>query len=173
MQHASDAFVTAWKEGIVKGALAGQNLDAPFRATHTSPPNSRRRATLAARKTKGGTLIGFRCTRSDLVIPVPQCHLLHPDLLAHPSGAGALTRAGGSRTTELALTVTRSLSGPDVAVTGGKDLDGPLRMDLARIAESHGLARLTWAGETVALRTAPRNWEFEFTAELAHVSMLA
>lgn len=155
MQHASDAFVTAWKEGIVKGALAGQNLDAPFRPTHTSPPNSRRRATLAARKTKGGTLIGFHARGSDLVIPVPQCHLLHPDLLATLPALDALTRAGGSRTTELALTVTRSLSGPDVAVTGGKDLDGPLRMDLARIAESHGLARLTWAGETVALRTAP------------------
>ncbi|ESW62467.1 MAG: RNA methyltransferase [Rhodobacter sp. CACIA14H1] len=155
MQHASDAFVTAWKEGIVKGALAGQNLDAPFRPTHTSPPNSRRRATLAARKTKGGTLIGFHARGSDLVIPVPQCHLLHPDLLATLPALEALTRAGGSRTTELVLTITRSLSGPDVAVTGGKDLDGPLRMDLARIAESHGLARLTWAGETVALRTAP------------------
>ena len=155
MQHASDAFVTAWKEGIVKGALAGQGLDAPFRPTHTSPPNSRRRATLAARKTKGGTLIGFHARGSDLIIPVPNCHLLHPDLLATLPALEALTRAGGTRTTELALTITRSLSGPDVAVSGGKDLDAQLRMDLARIAETHGLARLTWAGETIALRTAP------------------
>ncbi|MEN9409720.1 MAG: hypothetical protein RL216_1694 [Pseudomonadota bacterium] len=155
MQHASDPFVTAWKETIVRGALAGQGLDAPFRPTHTSPPNSRRRATLAARKTKGGALIGFHARGSDLIIPVPNCHLLHPDLLATLPALDALTRAGGSRSTELALTLTRSLSGPDVAVTGGKDLDATLRMDLARIAETHGLARLTWSGETVALRTAP------------------
>ena len=155
MQHAADPFVTAWKEGIVHGALAGQGLDAPFRPTQTSPPNSRRRATLAARKTKGGALIGFHARGSDLIIPVPNCHLLHPDLLATLPALEALTRAGGSRSTELALTVTRSLSGPDVAVTGGKELDGPLRMDLARLAETHGLARLTWDGETVALRTAP------------------
>lgn len=155
MQHASDAFVTEWKEDIVKGALAGQGLDAPFRPTHTSPPNSRRRATLAARKTKGGALIGFHARGSDLIIPVPGCHLLHPDLLATLPALESLTRAGGSRSTELALTVTRSLAGPDVAVTGGKELDATLRMDLARIAESHGLSRLTWDGETVALRAAP------------------
>ena len=155
MQHASDPFVTAWKEGIVKGALAGQGLDAPFRPTHTSPPNSRRRATLAARKTKGGALIGFHARGSDLIIPVPNCHLLHPDLLATLPALESLTRAGGSRSTELALTITRSLAGPDVAVSGGKELDAQLRMDLARIAETHGLARLTWDGETVALRTAP------------------
>ncbi|MEZ5753346.1 MAG: class I SAM-dependent RNA methyltransferase [Paracoccaceae bacterium] len=155
MQHAADPFVAAWKEGIVKGALAGQGLNAPFRPTHTSPPNSRRRATLAARKTKGGALIGFHARGSDLIIPVPNCHLLHPDLLATLPALESLTRAGGSRSTELALTVTRSLAGPDVAVTGGKDLDATLRMDLARIAEAHGIARLTWAGETVALRTAP------------------
>jgi len=77
------------------------------------------------------------------------------DLLATLPALEALTRAGGSRSTELALTITRSLSGPDVAVTGGKELDAPLRMDLARIAESHGIARLTWGGEVVALRAAP------------------
>jgi 23S rRNA (uracil1939-C5)-methyltransferase len=30
-----------------------------------------------------------------------------------------------------------------------------LRLDLARLAETYGLARLTWEGEVIALRTAP------------------
>jgi 23S rRNA (uracil1939-C5)-methyltransferase len=51
MQHASDAFVADWKLGIVKGALAGQGLTADFRPILTSPPKSRRRATIAARRT--------------------------------------------------------------------------------------------------------------------------
>ncbi|MBP6737959.1 MAG: class I SAM-dependent RNA methyltransferase, partial [Rhodobacteraceae bacterium] len=45
MQHAADPFVAEWKEGIVRGALAGQGLEAPFRAIATSPARSRRRAT--------------------------------------------------------------------------------------------------------------------------------
>jgi 23S rRNA (uracil1939-C5)-methyltransferase len=155
MQHASDTFVTAWKEGIVQGALSGQGLTAPFRPTVTSPPRSRRRATLAARKTKGGALIGFHQRGSDLIIPVPNCQLLHPDLMAAMPALEALTRLGGSRTGELDLTVTRSLAGPDVAVKGGKEPDAAMQLDLARIAETHGIARLTWGDEVVALRAQP------------------
>lgn len=155
MQHASDALVARWKEGIVAGALTGQGLSAPIRPILTSPPRSRRRATLAARRTKGGALIGFHARGSDTIIPVPQCQLLHPDLMATLPALESLARLGGSRSTELALTVTASLGGPDVSVTGGKPLDGALRLDLARVAEAQGIARLTWDGETVALRTAP------------------
>lgn len=156
MQHAADSFVADWKEGIVRGALAGQGLEAPFRPMVTSPPRSRRRATLSGRKTKGGVLMGFHARASDMIVPVPNCQLLHPDLVAAFPGLEALVRLGGSRSSEVSLTVTHSLDGPDVAVSGGKELDGALRMDLARIAEAHGIARLTWSDETVALRAAPR-----------------
>lgn len=156
MQHAADGFVAEWKEGVVRGALAGQGLEASFRPMVTSPPRSRRRATLSGRKTKGGVLMGFHARASDMIVPVPDCQLLHPDLVAAFPGLEALVKLGGSRSTELSLTVTRSLDGPDVAVSGGKELDGALRMDLARIAETHGIARLTWSDETVALRAAPR-----------------
>lgn len=155
LQHASDPFVENWKQGIVRGALSAQGLDAPFRPTLTSPPRSRRRATLAARKTKGGALLGFHARGSDLIIPVPNCQLLHPDLIATFPVLEAITRLGGSRTVELALTVTRSLAGPDISVTGGKPLESGLQLELARLAEQHGLSRLTWNGETVALRAAP------------------
>lgn len=155
LQHASDPFVENWKQGIVRGALSAQGLDAPFRPTLTSPPRSRRRATLAARKTKGGALLGFHARGSDLIIPVPNCQLLHPDLIATFPVLEAITRLGGSRTVELALTVTRSLAGPDISVTGGKPLESGLQLELARLAEQHSLSRLTWNGETVALRTAP------------------
>lgn len=155
MQHAADPFVAEWKEGIVRGALAGQGLEAPFRAIATSPARSRRRATLTGRKTKGGALLGFHARASDMLLPVPNCQLLHPDLIATFPGLEALVRLGGSRTTELQLTVTRSLAGADVAVTGGKELDATLRLELARATEAHGFARLTWSGETVALRASP------------------
>ncbi|HEX9859363.1 MAG TPA: class I SAM-dependent RNA methyltransferase [Paracoccaceae bacterium] len=155
LQHAADGFVADWKLGVVRSALAGQGLEAPMRLILTSPPRSRRRATLAARRTKGGALLGFHARASDVLVAVPNCQLLHPDLIAAFPALEALVITGGSRSAELALTVTRTLAGPDVAVAGGKPLDSALRLDLARVAEAHGLSRLTWEGEVVALRTAP------------------
>ncbi|WP_151718897.1 class I SAM-dependent RNA methyltransferase [Gemmobacter serpentinus] len=155
MQHARDGLVADWKQGIAAGALAGQGLEAPLRPILTSPPRSRRRATLAARRTKGGTLIGFHARGSDTIIPVPNCQLLHPDLMAAMPALEALVMAGGSRSGTLDLTVTRSLAGPDVVVKGGKPLDADMHLQLARIAEAHGLSRLTWEDEVVALRAAP------------------
>ena len=155
MQHAENGFVGAWKQGIVAGALAGQGLRARFLPMHTSPPGSRRRAVLTGRRTKAGVLLGFHARASDLVVAVPGCLVLHPDLIAAFPALEALVRAGGSRTTELHLTVTRSLAGPDVAVTGGKALGGEAQLDLARLAETHRLARLTWGDDTVALRAQP------------------
>ena len=154
MQHASDGFVAEWKQGIVVGALAAQGLSATFRPMAISPAQSRRRATLSARKTKGGVLMGFHARASDTLVPVPNCQLLHPDLMASLPALEALIKLGGSRTVEVQLTVTRSLAGADVAVTGGKPLDAPMQMEMARLCEAHKIARLTWNGETVALRAA-------------------
>jgi len=155
LQHASDGFVADWKLGVVRSALDGQGIAAELRPIITSPARSRRRAVLAGRRTKGGALIGFHARASDVLVAVPDCLLLHPALIATFPALEALVITGGSRAGELALTVTRSLAGPDVAVTGGKALDGALRLDLARVAEAQGLARLSWDGEVVALRAQP------------------
>jgi 23S rRNA (uracil1939-C5)-methyltransferase len=155
MQHAADAFVADWKLGIVKGALDRQGLDAVFHPIITSPPKSRRRATIAVRRTKNGALMGFHARASDMVVDVPNCQLLHPDLMATFPALEALVKLGGSRTAEVSMTVTKSLAGPDVMVVGGKELDSNLILELARTAETYGIARLTWNGDTVALRIAP------------------
>lgn len=155
LQHASEPFQAAWKTELIASALAGRGIAAPIPPILTSPPRSRRRATLSGRRTKSGAMIGFHARASADIVENPECILLHPDLMAVRPALGALVIAGGSRSAELALTVTRTLGGVDVAVTGGKPLDGPLRATLAQVAEARGLARLSWDGETVALRTPP------------------
>ena len=155
LQHASDGFVAGWKVDIVKSALAGQGLQADFLPIVTSPPRSRRRATLSARRTKSGALIGFHARGSDTLVAVPECQLLHPDVMAGFAALDALVKIGGSRAGEVSFTVTRSLGGLDVSAIGGKPIDSGLAMELARVVEAFGLARLTWNGETVALRTMP------------------
>jgi 23S rRNA (uracil1939-C5)-methyltransferase len=156
VQHASDSFVAAWKRGIVETALAGQGLSAPvLKTVLTSPPSTRRRAVLSARRTKAGVLMGFHGRASDSLTAIPDCRLLHPKLMAAFPGLEALVSLGGSRSAELALTVTVTLGGVDVGVTGGKTVDQSLQLDLARLVEAHGFARLTWNGEVVALRDRP------------------
>lgn len=155
LQHASDGFVADWKRAVVTAALSGQGVDTDVRPTLTSPARSRRRATFAARRTKKGALVGFHARKSDAIIPVPSCTLVAPALSAIHPLAEALALAGTSRKAALAVTVTDSLEGLDVAVTGGKPLDGPLRIALAALCEAHRLARLTWDDELIGMRIPP------------------
>lgn len=153
--HVADAFVATWKEDLIRTALADHGLSAPFRPISVSPPASRRRATFAARRTKSGALAGFHGRRSDTIVPVPGCKVLHPDLLALLPVAEALAIAGGSRKAVLSVSVTLSEAGADVAVSGGKPLDAATWQRLAGIAADHALARLSWDGETVLARADP------------------
>jgi 23S rRNA (uracil1939-C5)-methyltransferase len=155
VQHASDGFVASWKQEVVRAALAAHGIVAEFQPIHISPPRSRRRATFAAKRTKKGAMAGFHARGSDVIIEVPDCHLLHPEVMRGLSVACDLAETGTSRKAALAVSVTRSLVGLDVAVTDGKPLDGPLRVALAALAERHDLARLAWDEEVVVTRRAP------------------
>ncbi len=155
LQHASDAFVADWKVEVVRTALAARGIDASPGGIDTSPAQARRRAVFSARRTKGGALIGFHAPKSEAITRIPDCHLLHPELRATLPALEALVVEGASRTSTLRLNVTLSDGGPDVAVTGGKPLDPGLETTLAALAGQHGLARLTWDGETIALVEPP------------------
>lgn len=155
LQHADDAFVAAWKEDVVRTALAAHGLEAPFRPIATSPAQARRRATLAARRTKKAAMAGFHGRASDVIVEIPGCQLLHPDLMRAIPVAEALARQTASRKGALDVAATLSEAGLDVNVTGGRALDGPLRALLADLAGAHDLARLAWEGEVIAMRRPP------------------
>ncbi|WP_127561305.1 class I SAM-dependent RNA methyltransferase [Nioella ostreopsis] len=153
LQHASDSFLANWKSQVVETALAAQGLTADFRPIHISPPRSRRRATLAGTRTKKGALVGFHARRSDTIVPITDCHVLHPDLMALLPALEQITRIGGSRSATLSFALTRSDAGIDCAVTGGKPLDEALRMALPQFIQH--FARLTWDDDTVFTETPP------------------
>ena len=155
LQHASDSFVASWKEDIVRSALAANDLTADFLPISISPPRSRRRATLAARRTKKGAMVGLHARASDVIVAIPDCHLFHPDLMKALPVAEALATAGASRKHNLAVATTLSGSGLDIAVSNGKPLDGPLRLELAALADRHDLARLSWDDEVIVTRAPP------------------
>lgn len=155
MQHGSDGFVGAWKTTIVERAMTARDLPFPFRALHTSPPNSRRRARLSGRRTKKGAMVGFHAKGSDALIDVPDCQLLLPSIMAGFPALEALTVIAASRKSEINLTVTATLGGLDVLVETERELTGQLRVELAGLAEAHNLARLAWNDDVVVTRKPP------------------
>ena len=155
LQHASDALVAEWKQDVVRTALITQGIETELRPVVTSPEKSRRRATFAARRTKKGAMAGFHGRASGVVVEIPECQLLLPEVKAGLPIAERLAIAGASRKTALAVTVTHSVHGLDVSVQNGKPPDGPLMQELAALCDQLGLARLTWGDEVVAMRTPP------------------
>ena len=132
LQHAADNFVAEWKLGVVKQALAAQGIAADLEGPIVSPAQSRRRASFSARRTKKGALAGFHMKASDTVISVPNCQLVHPDLVAALPMVEALAVLGASRKGELSVLVTKTETGLDVSVRGGKDLDAELQLSPCR-----------------------------------------
>ncbi|MGR3289711.1 MAG: class I SAM-dependent RNA methyltransferase [Paracoccaceae bacterium] len=155
LQHASDRFLQHWKSQTIRDALAAHGLKAPIRNVSTSPANARRRATLAGRRTKKGAIVGLHGRASGTIIEIPNCQLLHPDLMAVIPALQNLTVVGATRKGEVSFAITRSNAGVDVVVRGGKPLDGELRIKLASLAGQFDLARLIWDGELVAELRAP------------------
>jgi 23S rRNA (uracil1939-C5)-methyltransferase len=155
MQHATDGFVAAWKQDIVVKALAARGLSPEFRPIQTSPAQSRRRAKLSGRRTKKGAMIGFHARASDTLVQVPQCQLLTPALIGSFAALEALTVLACSRKGEIDLTVTEAALGPDVLVGTDKELTPSLRVELAALANQHGLSRLVWNDEPVVTINPP------------------
>jgi 23S rRNA (uracil1939-C5)-methyltransferase len=155
LQHASDAFVSGWKRDVVRQALAGQGIAIDLNDPIASPPRSRRRATFSVKRTKKGAQAGFHMKGSDTIIAVPNCQLVHPALLAALPMVEALGVLGASRKAELSVSVTVTDTGLDVSVTGGKPMDVTLHQELAELARTYDLARITWDEEIALQRRAP------------------
>ncbi len=155
MQHASDAFVADWKQQIVRKAVSAQGLSTAFRPIHTSPPESRRRAKFAGQRTKKGVMLGYYGKGSDTIVAVPDCQLVSPGLKAAFPALEALISMAASRKSKVAITVTETAFGPDIVVETERELDPPLRMELAGFAKAHRVSRLTWQDEVVVTMNPP------------------
>ncbi len=147
LQHASAAFVRSWKERVVRDALTAKGLPAPIKGVHTSPPASRRRAVFSGRRMKNRAVIGFHARASDIVVEIPDCTLLVPELVALLPALERIVMVGASRRGEMRFTAISGPAGADICAVGGKPTDAGILDDLVRIAQDHDLVRLTWNGE--------------------------
>lgn len=156
LQHLGDDAMAAWKTGVVTVALAGQGIAAPVRPIQTSPPRSRRRAVLTGKVVGRSAVVGFHAPASHRLVAIPECQLLHPEIMATLPGLERLTLAGaGGKAREVVFTVTRSPEGADVAARGGRAPDLSLREEIGSVAAEFGFARLVWDAEPMVQRAPP------------------
>lgn len=156
LQHANDDLLAGWKRDLIARALSARGItDVEIAPTITSPPASRRRVTFSGRRTKKDTVIGFHAAGSDQLVGVEQCPVARPAIVASLDLLRDLIGVGASRKGELRLVVTDASAGLDIAVTGGKPLDGGLYGRLVAATATSSIARLTWDGEPVIQRDPP------------------
>ncbi len=156
LQHLNDAPYLAFKRDQVVTALSFQKIDAPVDPIVSVAPRTRRRAVFAAHRAGKGVHIGFHARRSHRVIPIRDCAVITPGLLALLPKLEPLAAVTAPPKDALAITVTETVTGFDVALAGvSRGLPADARVRAVQIAGDLGLARLAINGEVAMERTAP------------------
>jgi 23S rRNA (uracil1939-C5)-methyltransferase len=159
LQHWAPAPYRDWKRGLVVEALgqagfaAAEEVVDPLVEAHGA---GRRRAVFHAWRRGHDVLeVGFAALRAHQVVAIDHCPVLAPALKGSIEAAWAIAEALAAERKPLDIQVTATESGLDVDVRGSGPLNSARIGALARLAETHRLARLTRHGEIVAQRALP------------------
>jgi 23S rRNA (uracil1939-C5)-methyltransferase len=145
-----------WKHGLVVEALRQAGLDVAVDTLIDAHGKGRRRATFHARRSQMDVLVvGFAAFRAHDIIAIDRCPVLAPQLAGAIRAAWALAEALGQTAKPLDIQVTATDGGLDVDVRGSGPLPARRAAMLARLAESHQLARITRHGEMIIQRATP------------------
>jgi 23S rRNA (uracil1939-C5)-methyltransferase len=156
LQHWSLAEYHLWKRGLVVEALAQADLVAPVADLIDAHGQGRRRAVLHARRGTHDILeVGFTAPRAHHIVAIDDCPILAPGLKGAVQAAWAIAEVLKPAKKPLDIQVTATDSGMDVDVRGSGPLSSNVMAALAKLVETHKLARLTRHGELVAQRAQP------------------
>jgi 23S rRNA (uracil1939-C5)-methyltransferase len=163
LQHLQPDYIAEWKRERVISVLARSGLGkAEVAQTIRVPPGTRRRATLAARRSGKRITFGFAGRASHRLVDLQECWILRPELarLIAPMRDCLGTLLGADETADVALTWTET--GVDLVLIRRRPLGLADREALAAFAEAADLARVSWragpsaVAEPVAARRLPQ-----------------
>lgn len=153
-QHMRDPLYADWKRGIVVEALRHRGIDADVARLARTPPASRRRAVLTARRTTSGIVLGYHRRKSHDLFGLEECPVLSPAIVDQLTSLRTLVAALG--VAEARFTVLATASGLDVALETEKALSAS---DSARLVQAAAaLSRLARVAVNKAIafeRTRP------------------
>lgn len=145
-----------WKRGTLVQALAAVRLDAPVGDLIDAHGEGRRRATFHANRAGRDILsLGFMAARAHRIVAIDRCPVLAPSMDGAIKAAWAIAEALSPVKKPLDIQVTATDTGLDVDVRGSGPLPSRATAMLARVADTHKLARLTRHGELVVQRIVP------------------
>ncbi|MCA8933441.1 MAG: class I SAM-dependent RNA methyltransferase [Rhodospirillaceae bacterium] len=145
LQHIDDPTYAAWKTGQVARALAHRGLDAIAVAPLVrTPPDGRRRARLAARRSAKGVFLGFHEGRSQRIVDLAECHILEPRLFALLDPLRAVLAEVLAPAEPCGLMACALDDGIDLVIEAARPPDLAAREALAGFAHAQDLARLSW-----------------------------
>ena len=156
LQHWDLAPYAAWKRGRLVEALARAGFpDAPVAPLVMTPPRSRQRADLGLERLPDGRVqIGFHQRGTTALVPMEECHVLRPGLVALLAPlAEALRHLEGLRRLGSAV-INMLASGPDILLRTDAPLSMPDRRLLAAFATAQRIPRIAWGGKGAASEVA-------------------
>ena len=149
IQHLEAEAYRAWKRGKVEHTLKAKGIDVAVGAIVPCAPHSRRRVTFSARKSAQGMLFGFVRALSSELVPIVECPISLPEIVA---ALGPLKELAGlvcATTKTFQMTVTATASGLDIAVRESGRLGEHQRRLAANFVIAQKFARLSVDGEIV------------------------
>jgi 23S rRNA (uracil1939-C5)-methyltransferase len=156
VQHWTSERYRVWKRGLVVAALAQAGLNCAVDELIDAHGEGRRRATFHARRGTGDVIeFGFAALRAHRIVAIDRCPILAPPLDGAIQAGWAIAEILKPERKPLDIQATATDTGIDVDVRGSGPLTPTRMSELARLAASHRLARLTRHGELIAQRSQP------------------
>ncbi len=156
IQHWQPEAYRAWKRRIVVETLAQAGIACDVEPLLDAHGSGRRRMTVHARRANDREWrLGFAEANSHTIVAIADCPILDPALHGAFAACRALAEILETTGKPLDIQVTAAGNGLDVDIRGSGPLPSAMIGALARVAQNHGLIRLTRHGELVLMRTLP------------------
>ncbi|HTK14164.1 MAG TPA: methyltransferase [Xanthobacteraceae bacterium] len=156
IQHWRPDAYAAWKENLVRDALAQAGLGGSVAALVDAHGEGRRRAVFHARRDTDSALhVGYAAARAHHIVPIENCPILAPGLTGALAAARAVAALLSPLRKPLDLHFTATGTGLDLDIRGSGALNTAQTTAVAKLATTHRLARITRHGELVIQSAAP------------------
>lgn len=150
LQHWADKPYQDFKRQLVIDALKSQGIEADVAPIVACLPGERRRVTMTARLTDKGVVLGFLQAGTHAIVPVEECPISMPAIVARLDVVRRLIAALGSGSEPFRIAIGATLSGLDVNMLDMKKPD-PRKRQAATdiILREKGIARVSVEGEII------------------------
>ncbi len=156
LQHMAPAPYAAFKRDLILRALSARGIAADVAEAWITPPNSRRRVALGAKRTGKQVTLGFHARKSHDLVAIAECPVARPAIVAIlPCLRDIASRLLAGKDA-ISLLVTETASGLDLHITGlAGSITALAKAEAASAALKAGFARVSVEGAAVLTERQP------------------